>query len=76
MNNNYHWQKHQTNGRLQARLQEAEIHRSLKQIDKEGKHPFQLLGKVVLLPASGIAALIRRFTSHDRSNKSQSIQSA
>lgn len=76
MNSNYSWQNHQTNERLQARLSEAEIHRSLKRNNKEGKHPFYSLGRIVLLPVTGVAALVRRLTSHDPSNKPKSIQSA
>ena len=75
MNSNYHWQNHQTNARLQARLKEAEIHRSLKQ-SIEGKHSFSLLGSIVRLPAIGMAALSSRLSAHNRSSKPQSIYNA
>jgi len=73
MNSNYLWQNHQTNERLQARFNEAEFHRSLKQSNK-GKVSFNLLGRIVVLPVRGIAALIRRLTSDDRSSNPQSIK--
>lgn len=76
MNSNYHWQKHQTNGRLQARLNEAEIHRSLKHHKKEAGHLSQLLSTIVRLPAIGMSALMRRLMIHDRPGKTQTSHNA
>ncbi|MFQ5399235.1 MAG: hypothetical protein ACE5E7_06510 [Anaerolineae bacterium] len=39
MNGNYDWQKHQVNERIQARLNEAEIHRSVNKSQKSGILP-------------------------------------
>ncbi len=74
MNGNYSWQEHQANERLQARLSEAEIHRSLKRTERKGKLPFSSLRILVLLPVTGIAALMKWLTSHDPSKKPRSIQ--
>ena len=75
MNSNYHWQKHQANERIQTRLNEAEIHRSFNRNNKEGEHPPYTLGRILLLPVMGVAALMRRIVTHDRLNKPQSTQS-
>jgi len=58
MNSNFDWQNHQANERIQARLDEAHIHRSLKQKNKQGKLTPSILDSFVLLPISSLATLI------------------
>ncbi len=76
MNSNYSWQKHHTNERLQARLNEAEIHRSLKRNNKKSEHPSYSLERIVLFPLTRVAALMKRLMSHDRSSKTETIHTA
>ena len=54
MSNNYEWQKHQVNERVQARFQEAETHRQLKQAGYE--RPFLPTLKMIIMV--GIGAII------------------
>lgn len=56
MNSNYSWQRHQASERIQARLDEARIHRSRTRHSKEGKHLFSSLAGIARRPASGLAA--------------------
>jgi len=48
MNGNYDWQKHQVSERIQARLNEAEIHRSVNKFQKNSIFP-RLSFLVILL---------------------------
>ena len=56
MNSNFEWQKHQANERVQAKLHEAEIHRSLKLA--KGQSP-SIGGKIIRLPLIGLGRLAR-----------------
>jgi hypothetical protein len=56
MNSNFEWQKHQANERVQAKLYEAEIHRSLKLA--KGQSP-SIGGKIIRLPLIGLGRLAR-----------------
>ncbi len=51
MRNNYEWQKHQANERVQARFQEAETHRQLKQAGHE--RPFLPALKMIMMVGVG-----------------------
>lgn len=59
MNSNFEWQKHQTNERVQARYQEAEIHRSLKSADGASS---SIVVKIVRLPLVGLGGLAHWFS--------------
>lgn len=56
MNSNFEWQKHQANEHVQAKLHEAEIHRSLKLA--KGQSP-SIGGKIIRLPLIGLGRLAR-----------------
>lgn len=56
MNSNFEWQKHQANERVQARLHEAEIHRSLKSAKGQGP---SIGGKIIRLPLIGLGGMAR-----------------
>ena len=56
MNSNFEWQRHQANERVQAKLHEAEIHRSLKIV--KGQSPL-IVGKIIRLPFIGLGRLAR-----------------
>ena len=71
MNSNYQWQKHQANEQIQARVREAQIHRSLKSNKKERQHPFQSFGRIDFSQAFGIVSMMKRLVTRGRSNKSQ-----
>jgi hypothetical protein len=69
MNSNFDWQKHQVNERVQARYQEAEIHRSLKATKGESS---SLLGKMIRLPLAGLGGLVRWVAGNGRSVETHS----
>ena len=56
MNSNFEWQKHQTNQRVQARLQEAAAHRQAKQ--GAGRSPVALPLRMVVLAGVGLIVAI------------------
>jgi hypothetical protein len=73
MNSNFDWQKHQTNERVQARYQEAEIHRSLKSAG--GTSP-SIIGKIIMLPFVGLGGLVRWVGGYGRSAETHSNDQA
>jgi len=54
MSNNYEWQKHQANERVQARFQEADTHRQTKQAGDERP----LLTTLKMIVMVGVGAIV------------------
>jgi hypothetical protein len=55
MNSNYHFQKHQANEQIQARLQEAEDHRLSKQANGDSSLSLLVLLAIPLLVGISVA---------------------
>ena len=58
MSSNYHWQKQQTSERIQSRLAEAKIHRSLKGSGNKGARNSSLFNNLGFVPKAVLVGLL------------------